>query len=647
VNGFLAQSGVARQGANEAMDCDVLDDLEAAIALVEIKYDASDILRDRRDPQRKHRDVPDVPGCAPLGALIPLSVDESRQLHSMRELINRYLGQRRHVRPLCLAVFGSPGSGKSFAVKQVQAEVQEQSGVRLVSATINLTQLASPVALTGALVAAMMAAHEEEGSVPIIFFDEFDTTRDGAAYGWLGSFLAPMHDGEFIHDGRTVKLKKAVYVFAGGTAQTMQEFTSRQSEPEFRRAKGPDFVSRLRGFLDVRGPNEAPRTWRRALVLRHELAERVRRHGKDKFRIDRPLIDAFLRAGRYRYGARSIAALIEIAELDQELLGWKLLPDDHLVGLHVDHGRLDPKLIGGSIALSGFGPAPEAEGADETARLIGACWTCVAKGLWNEGATLTFAGRWNDRGASALVDLLLTELSSRPQELSANESVRSHPDCSFRSFLHGQDPAQSLREANAVLAEQRRKQLGVELVAQHYLDSDENAWNDWRARTLERFRRRWAVSEDGVARFVIAGQRPPVGDRPSGVVEETIQSLALRRPVYLAGGFGGATEDLGVVLGLSGIRTGTVPDSLRDRLDPRRRELLTEIANRLRPPPFTTLPVFPDEQVAFLKQHALGGDKWPDNGLSARQNRILFGSTDCDEVKNLVVEGLGRVFSSR
>jgi hypothetical protein len=628
------------------MDDDVLDNLEAAIALVNIEYDAADIRRNRRSPRRKHRDVPDVPGCAPLGALIPLSVDESRQLHYMCELINRYLGQQQHVRPLCLAVFGSPGSGKSFAVKQVQAQVQEQSDVRLVSTTINLTQLASPVALTDALVRAMMAAHEEEGSVPIIFFDEFDTPRDGAPYGWLGSFLAPMHDGEFIHDGRTVQLKKAVYVFAGGTAQTMEEFTSRQSEPDFRRAKGPDFVSRLRGGLDVRGPNEAPRTWRRALVLYHELAERVRRHGKGKFRIDPLLIDAFLRAGRYRHGARSIAALIELAELGQEVLGWKLLDDD-LVGLHVDHGRLDPKLIGGSIALSGFGPAPNSEGADETARLVGACWTCVAEGLWNEGATLAFAGLWDNRGASMLVELLLKELPSRPQELSAKESVRSHPGCRFRSFLLGRDPTQSLKEANEKLPEQKQKLLGVELVAQHYLDGDEKAWNDWRAETVERFRRRWAVSEDGVARFVIAGQRPRVGDRPSGVVEETIQSLALRRPVYLAGGFGGATEDLGVVLGLSGIQTGTVPDSLRDRLGKERRERLAEIVDRLRPPPFITLPVFPDDQVKFLRQHALGGDKWPDNGLSARQNRTLFRSKDCNEVKDLVVEGLGRVFGSR
>ena len=484
----------------------------------------------------------------------------------MSKLIEGYLAQRRHVRPLCLAVFGSPGSGKSFSVKQILEELKRRSNVRLTSATINLSQFSSSAEITGALVAAVMAAAAEE-SVPVIFFDEFDTTCGGAVYGWLSFFLAPMHDGEFIHDGKIVKLKKAVYVFAGGTASTMQEFTSRQVEPEFRRAKGPDFISRLRGFLDVRGPNENPRMYRRALILRYELAERVKRHGSGKFCVDRQLLDAFLRAGRYRHGARSIAALTELAELKPGKLGWELLPDDHLVGLQVDRGRLDAKTIGGSIALSGFGPPVKSDSANDEARL-GECWTRVAKGLWTEGATLAFAGRWRDRSASSLVKLLLDELSSWPQELSRNKDSRQQPACRFRSFAHVMEPDRSREDADEILPLQKRQEMGVDLVLRAYLDEEELKWGelDWRARVLERFRRRWAVSEDGVARFVIGGNRDSGDDRLSGVVEEAVQSLALRRPIYLAGGFGGVTEDLGVLLGVSRIRTGRVPDSLSDRL---------------------------------------------------------------------------------
>jgi len=68
-----------------------------------------------------------------------------------------------------------------------------------------------------------------------------------------------MHDGEFLHQGAIIRLKRAVFVFAGGTASSMDDFSALSSEPIFRAAKGPDFISRLRGFLDVSGPNAEPR----------------------------------------------------------------------------------------------------------------------------------------------------------------------------------------------------------------------------------------------------------------------------------------------------------------------------------------------------------------------------------------------------
>jgi hypothetical protein len=102
-----------------------------------------------------------------------------------------------------------------------------------------------------------------------------------------------------------------------------------------------------------------------------------------------------------------------------------------------------------------------------------------------------------------------------------------------------------------------------------------------------------------------------------------------------------------VVLGLSSIRTGSVPDSLKNRMAPELGRQLREIADRLRPPPFTSLPVGPEEQVRFLQQHALNGPMWPNNGLSPEDNRRLFNSTAPEEVKQLAVQGLRRVFSGR
>jgi hypothetical protein len=131
------------------------------------------------------------------------------------------------------------------------------------------------------------------------------------------------------------------------------------------------------------------------------------------------------------------------------------------------------------------------------------------------------------------------------------------------------------------------------------------------------------------------------------VVDEVVQSLALGRPVYLAGGFGGVTLDLGTVLALSGIRTGVIPQSLSSALTSEKQGWLDEIATRLRPPPLTSLPVSADEQVSFLRDHALGGPLWPYNGLSEEENRELFRSTRPGVLRGLVVEGLRRVFSGR
>jgi hypothetical protein len=230
------------------------DELNSALEIVDITYDGVG-------------SPVEIAGRARFGDLIPLGDDETQQLTALRDLVARFLGQAEPARPLCLAVFGPPGSGKSFSVQQVQAEVKKALKVDLPTTTINLTQIADAVELAGGLRSAL---NVKEG-VPLVFFDEFDTTRDGAAYGWLSWFLSPMHDGEFFHAGENVKRKRAIYVFAGGTASTMSEFTDRQADPVFRSAKGPDFVSRLRGFLDVPGPNANKREMRRAVILRATL----------------------------------------------------------------------------------------------------------------------------------------------------------------------------------------------------------------------------------------------------------------------------------------------------------------------------------------------------------------------------------------
>ena len=130
-----------------------------------------------------------------------------------------------------------------FRSLRKEAAGEQQEATTLPWTEINLTQLNSTRELAELL--REVAGSRPRGSVPFVLFDEFDAALDGAEMGWLSWFLAPMQDGAFRAGGALTALRRAVYVFAGGTAETLAEF-GKAAPATFRAAKGPDFVSRLR-----------------------------------------------------------------------------------------------------------------------------------------------------------------------------------------------------------------------------------------------------------------------------------------------------------------------------------------------------------------------------------------------------------------
>ncbi|MGE0038458.1 MAG: AAA family ATPase [Xanthobacteraceae bacterium] len=586
---------------------------------------------------------PEISGVERFGELFLFTKNERDQLNAMRGLIRQYVNRTDPRRPLSLAVFGPPGSGKSFAVEQILNELQ------LTPTNVNLTQVSDASALSEVLARAATSASSTRvglwgrvcgrtamsarGTVPVIFFDEFDAPRDGAPYGWLAWFLAPMQDGKFLHHGDIISLQRAVYVFAGGTAATMRQFSDFGREPEFQRAKGPDFVSRLRGFLDVSGPNEEPRMLRRAILFRAELSRAIGK-GARPFRPDLELMTSLLQVGRYRHGARSIAAVVDLSNLESKSrFGWEDLPQDHLLGLHIDRGQLDAKLIGGSIAFSGY---------DETA-LVQDVWCKVARWLWNEGATLSYAGRWASGPGGWLMQFLKDQLRQRPAEPSAHADRRDNPDPWLENFLD--DIKREHDSVDTAVPVTDRNRMGLKVTfAPHLTDEERTGLDPWLRSALEHFRRRLAVTDASVARFVVAGARSRHDGRFPGIPEEVILTLAQQKPIYVAGAFGGAAADVGSLLGLAHPRRGEVPPSFR--AEPKEAEgSLSTIKERLRPGPWTRLPITAREIAPFLKAHALGGPKWPDNALTLEENRRLFASDNSDEVANLVRTGLLRLFA--
>lgn len=527
------------------------------------------------------------------------------------------------VRPLCIAVFGAPGSGKSRTVKGV-LKTLIAGGIALDSGpqrTINLTQLADAQQLERQLEAAL--AGVVPGSAPVVFFDEFDAPRDGRPLGWLPWFLAPMEDGAWFSGGSWRPIPRAIFVFAGGTAHRAADFGA-HDPAGFRAAKGPDFVSRLRGSLDVLGPNDgndSERGFRRSAALAYQLTsglvpEDRRGDPTAAVAITEGLRDALLAAGRFRHGDRSIGAVLEAcvqARATQpdpanrtQPLGLEHLPDDHRLSLHVDAGQLDPERIGGTIGLS----------CSFDDRASGAAMTELALDLWRRGARLAYFR--GDPKQDAFAWAPTEHAKAQPSRLYPNRDNIPR----VAAFVFGGDDA--VPGASPAIEVVRVPGVGLP------------GWRRTSGKAAaELFRMRWMMNSRCVARVLVEGKTDlSRGRRIQGILEEGMLALATGQAVYVLGGFGGAARYLG---GLLGLATGAISASL----PPANLELPEHVATL---GGTVDLPTRSAQIPDYLSSFALGSSRWPANGLSIDENRELFECTSPARITELVRTGLLRRF---
>jgi hypothetical protein len=160
-----------------------------------------------------------------------------------------------------------------------------------------------------------------------------------------------MSDGEFQEGQVTHPIGRSVFVFAGGTSYSMEAFSSNTSNDEYRSSKLPDFISRLKGYLNILGPNrqdipeqsfDTTYIVRRAIILR-SVFERFAAHiihsdgAKQILNIDPGLLRAFLMIGEYRHGARSIEAIVQMSQLaGKTAFERSSLPTEAQMNLHLD-----------------------------------------------------------------------------------------------------------------------------------------------------------------------------------------------------------------------------------------------------------------------------------------------------------------------
>jgi hypothetical protein len=279
-----------------------------------------------------------------FGNLLTVDRQETESFRSIRAVVGEYCQQARPKRPLSIAVFGAPGSGKSFGIVEVTNSLLPG---RIQVQEFNLSQFASTDDLTDAL-------HQVRdigltGKIPLIFWDEFDSSLDGTPLGWLRYFLAPMQDGRFQQGQISHPIGPSIFVFAGGTAARMAEFGQGLSADEYRAAKGPDFVSRLKGYVDILGPNplrveEGGRSRdpyfiiRRAILLRSILQRNTPElFEQGRLNIDSGVLRALLKTRVFRHGVRSIESIIMMSQLSgKSSFERSCLPSETQLDLHVD-----------------------------------------------------------------------------------------------------------------------------------------------------------------------------------------------------------------------------------------------------------------------------------------------------------------------
>ncbi len=269
------------------------------------------------------------------------------QLKALKKLINDYEIYDKGEKPLSIGVFGPPGSGKSFGVKQIAKDTIQD--VKILE--FNLSQF-NDSDLMGAL--HMVRDEVLRGNTPVVFWDEFDCRE----YHWLQYLLAPMQDGKFQDGQINHPIGKSVFIFAGGTSPSYESFGPHMKDEDnylkFKNKKGPDFISRLSGYYNVAGTNRAllssennkgKRSFsydendvffpvRRAFLIRGIL----RMKDNQKLLMDPDLLSALLRIKEYKHGTRSIEKILNsIRRPGKDNFRKSEIPSREIMNIHADY----------------------------------------------------------------------------------------------------------------------------------------------------------------------------------------------------------------------------------------------------------------------------------------------------------------------
>lgn len=295
--------------------------------------------------------------------------DEAAPILDLAQRIRQHVLCNRYNSPnkasvFNFALFGSPGSGKSFLAREIARSI-DPNGLIFSQDEYNLSQFTDLSQLTDAFEA--IASKSVGGKVPFVLWDEFDTVIDSQRGGWLARFLMPMQDAHFFEDRERRPIGTAVFVFIGGTFPTAMEFrnwacqTKKEGEkpPESVLLKARDFHSRLYTALDMPSileedtcPNDHSgrrcqnfsTEWdnsytklARAVLLREFFRKKPEVGNKVFLTRVHPDLCRFLLAIPLRHGARSLQRIVEACLVSKpSSVSMLHLPPPHFLAEHIE-----------------------------------------------------------------------------------------------------------------------------------------------------------------------------------------------------------------------------------------------------------------------------------------------------------------------
>jgi hypothetical protein len=149
-------------------------------------------------------------------------LEKKKKIHKlMREIEDfRRSGRRHHV---CSMLVASPGSGKTFFVRQLAKALDFQF------LSFNITQMVSRSDILDCFDTIVTTQAQDRDRPQLVFVDEINAQLEGDLV--YNAFLAPIEDGVYVRGGKLFHIDPCVWVFSG---------TEEPTGP-----KGSDFKSRL------------------------------------------------------------------------------------------------------------------------------------------------------------------------------------------------------------------------------------------------------------------------------------------------------------------------------------------------------------------------------------------------------------------